>query len=89
MVRGGGRTIAFRSDMDALPAEEEGRPLHGSCDKSRFMAGHDRHMAMLPVPCGTSAAIVIPLALLRWYPSRPKRRAQAQMQCSLTDWKTL
>lgn len=43
-----GRTIALRADMDALPMEEEGRPLHRSLRQGVFHGcGHDGHTAML------------------------------------------
>nr|WP_322051649.1 amidohydrolase [Paraburkholderia bannensis] len=46
--RGKGRTIALRADMDALPMEEEGRPLHRSMRQGVFHGcGHDGHTAML------------------------------------------
>ncbi|WP_244137818.1 amidohydrolase [Burkholderia sp. BCC1644] len=46
--RGAGRTIALRADMDALPMEEEGRPLHRSLRNGVFHGcGHDGHTAML------------------------------------------
>ncbi|CAG4889972.1 amidohydrolase [Paraburkholderia saeva] len=46
--RGAGRTIALRADMDALPMEEEGRPLHRSMRHGVFHGcGHDGHTAML------------------------------------------
>ena len=45
---GMGRTIALRADMDALPMEEEGRPLHRSLRQGVFHGcGHDGHTAML------------------------------------------
>lgn len=45
---GTGRTIALRADMDALPMEEEGRPLHRSLRQGVFHGcGHDGHTAML------------------------------------------
>ncbi|SAK53816.1 peptidase M20D, amidohydrolase [Caballeronia hypogeia] len=45
---GRGRTIALRADMDALPMEEEGRPLHRSLRQGVFHGcGHDGHTAML------------------------------------------
>lgn len=45
---GKGRTIALRADMDALPMEEEGRPLHRSMKQGVFHGcGHDGHTAML------------------------------------------
>lgn len=45
---GAGRTIALRADMDALPMEEEGRPLHRSLRQGVFHGcGHDGHTAML------------------------------------------
>ncbi|WP_126227688.1 amidohydrolase [Burkholderia ambifaria] len=47
-LRGSGRTIALRADMDALPMEEEGRPLHRSLHQGVFHGcGHDGHTAML------------------------------------------
>ncbi|MBB5503406.1 hippurate hydrolase [Paraburkholderia sp. MM5384-R2] len=47
-LRGSGRTIALRADMDALPMEEEGRPLHRSLRQGVFHGcGHDGHTAML------------------------------------------
>ncbi|MFL9865665.1 amidohydrolase [Paraburkholderia fungorum] len=47
-VSGMGRTIALRADMDALPMEEEGRPLHRSLRQGVFHGcGHDGHTAML------------------------------------------
>ncbi|NPT44840.1 amidohydrolase [Paraburkholderia sp. 1N] len=47
-LRGKGRTIALRADMDALPMEEEGRPLHRSQRQGVFHGcGHDGHTAML------------------------------------------
>ncbi|MFM0304303.1 amidohydrolase [Paraburkholderia sediminicola] len=43
-----GRVIALRADMDALPMEEEGRPLHRSLRQGVFHGcGHDGHTAML------------------------------------------
>jgi amidohydrolase len=45
---GTGRAIALRADMDALPMEEEGRPLHRSLRQGVFHGcGHDGHTAML------------------------------------------
>jgi hippurate hydrolase len=45
---GAGRAIALRADMDALPMEEEGRPLHRSLRQGVFHGcGHDGHTAML------------------------------------------
>lgn len=45
---GMGRAIALRADMDALPMEEEGRPLHRSLRQGVFHGcGHDGHTAML------------------------------------------
>ncbi|MGP8437291.1 M20 aminoacylase family protein [Paraburkholderia fungorum] len=45
---GMGRTIALRADMDALPMEEGGRPLHRSLRQGVFHGcGHDGHTAML------------------------------------------
>jgi amidohydrolase len=42
------RSIALRADMDALPMEEEGRPLHRSLRQGVFHGcGHDGHTAML------------------------------------------
>ena len=42
------RTIALRADMDALPMNEEGRPLHRSLRQGVFHGcGHDGHTAML------------------------------------------
>ncbi|MFM0281403.1 amidohydrolase [Paraburkholderia sediminicola] len=42
------RAIALRADMDALPMEEEGRPLHRSLRQGVFHGcGHDGHTAML------------------------------------------
>ena len=47
-LRGKGRPIALRADMDALPMEEEGRPLHRSQRQGVFHGcGHDGHTAML------------------------------------------
>lgn len=47
-LRGKGRVIALRADMDALPMEEEGRPLHRSQRQGVFHGcGHDGHTAML------------------------------------------
>ena len=47
-LHGAGRTIALRADMDALPMEEEGRPLHRSLRQGVFHGcGHDGHTAML------------------------------------------
>lgn len=47
-MSGKGRTIALRADMDALPMEEEGRPLHRSQRQGVFHGcGHDGHTAML------------------------------------------
>lgn len=47
-ARGSGRTIALRADMDALPMEEEGRPLHRSMRQGVFHGcGHDGHTAVL------------------------------------------
>jgi hippurate hydrolase len=47
-LRGTGRAIALRADMDALPMEEEGRPLHRSQRQGVFHGcGHDGHTAIL------------------------------------------
>ncbi|MBK5124296.1 amidohydrolase [Burkholderia sp. R-69980] len=47
-MSGSGRAIALRADMDALPMEEEGRPLHRSLRQGVFHGcGHDGHTAML------------------------------------------
>ncbi|KXU95524.1 hypothetical protein CR51_25105 [Caballeronia megalochromosomata] len=47
-LRGTGRTIALRADMDALPMQEEGVPLHRSQRPGVFHGcGHDGHTAML------------------------------------------
>ncbi|OAJ55537.1 hypothetical protein A6V36_34925 [Paraburkholderia ginsengiterrae] len=45
---GPGRSIALRADMDALPMQEEGMPLHRSLRNGVFHGcGHDGHTAML------------------------------------------
>ncbi|BCQ29845.1 amidohydrolase (plasmid) [Caballeronia sp. NK8] len=47
-LRGKGRTIALRADMDALPMQEEGVPMHRSQRAGVFHGcGHDGHTAML------------------------------------------
>src|SRR3954470_22685243 len=46
--RPGGRAIALRADMDALPIEEKNGFTHASQDRGRMHAcGHDGHTAML------------------------------------------
>ncbi len=43
-----GKTVAFRSDMDALPVEEQTGLPFASCEKGRMHAcGHDVHMTAL------------------------------------------
>lgn len=45
---GPGRSVAFRSDIDALPIQEETGLLYASCFPGRMHAcGHDMHMASL------------------------------------------
>jgi amidohydrolase len=45
---GGGRSIALRADLDALPMQEAGEPPHRSQAPGAMHAcGHDGHMAML------------------------------------------
>ena len=47
-ARPGGRAIAFRADMDALPIEERNHFAHASQHQGRMHAwGHDGHTAML------------------------------------------
>lgn len=43
-----GKTVAFRSDMDSLPVEEQTGLPYASCENGRMHAcGHDVHMAAL------------------------------------------
>lgn len=47
-LAGPGKSIALRADMDALPMQEEGLPLHRSMRNGVFHGcGHDGHTAML------------------------------------------
>ena len=56
LKEGAGRTVAFRSDMDALPiAEPEGCAFRSRHDGRMHACGHDGHMANL-------------LTLARWIP---------------------